>query len=193
MVRLEVHHAPGPRYGSPVSLSLVRLREVGGEMADISRKLGNTLNWDFQLMPVQETDPVFGLPPQNQKVLGDWYLRIPRFWDFPNQAGLNYVARKRFKERFPLLKPILNEAMHRRRSTHRHLRKQDGKALASQGVGKLATKKAEFMQGVTKNPVWIKALAEANLLAEDVWTVANNELAPKDIDRLGSQLTLFNN
>lgn len=190
MVRLEVHHDPGPRSGSEVSLSFVRLTEFSGEMANIAHRMRNVSDWHISMMPVQPTDPVYGVLG-NVNVSGDHMIRIPRLWDFPNKTGLNFAARKRFKERFPKLKPVLAEAIDRLRTSNSVPHTKDNVTLAADKLGRLMTKKETFFKSVSEKSVWVIALDEANISAADVWAVASNELEPEDVDRLGQQQDLF--
>lgn len=189
-IRLEVHHVPGPRTGNPVSVSFVRLREASGEMRDIARKLHQVADWSFQIMPVKPTDPVMGTDAANPKIYGDYYLRIPRYWDFPNRSGLNFVARKRFKERFPNLRPILAEALLIKKRRAR-ISPDFARRLAAAGIGRLGSRKQQFQQQVASRPEWLSLLCAAGVSSNEIWAVANNELAPEDIDHLGRQSDLF--
>lgn len=192
MVRLEIHHACGPRHGAGVSVSFVRLSAAAGELADIARRLKTLPAWHFQIMPVLPTDPVFGLAPQNPKVYGDWFLRIPRFWDFPNRAGLNFMARRRFVRRFPKLRKLLAKARHHARC-HANQPPEARERLAAAGIGRLPGKKSRFVEAVSRSLADRQQLAAYGLTADDLWAVATNRLTPDQVDRLGesSQPALF--
>jgi len=189
MVRLEIHHNPGPRSGTTVSVSFVRLSEFSGEMSAITKRLRNMADWHISMMPVKPDDPVFGVLG-NVNVSGDHMVRIPRMWDFPNKTGLNFAARKRFKERFPQLRPVLAEALHRRRKSNT-APNDSNVTLATNRLGLLMSKRETFFKSVSENPGWTVLLDEANVSATDVWSVASNEFLPADVDRLGQQQDLF--
>ena len=185
MVRLEIQHAPGPRSGDPVSISFVRLAEAAGEMVDISRRLKTLDSWHFQVMPVQPTDPVFGMEPRNSKVYGDWFRRIPRFWDFPNRAGQNFVAKRAFVRRYPKLRKLF--ALARHYATHHNGHSPEARAhLAEAGVGRLPGKKRHFAEQVARLPQAQSLLADQGLTVDDLWAVATNRLTPEQVAQIGA-------
>lgn len=192
MVRLEIHHAPGPRSASPVSVSFVRLREAAGEMVDIRRRLKTLGDWHFQVMPVRPEDPVFGQEPHNPKVYGDWFLRIPRYWDFPNRAGQNFVARRRFVRRYPKLRKLFALARHYA-TRHNGRSPEARKHLAEVGIGRLPGKKRHFVEHVSRLPQAIELLETAGLTVDDLWAAATNQLTPEQVEQLGqpAQPALF--
>jgi len=151
------------------SYSIERLRGAYGQFARMSRKHmeGTPV---FRIEPIRPADPI-----------SEWF--VLDVWNFPSKWNRGCEARKRFKELFPRLRKVVNQA--RREKSMPAIRDPITKKV-------MKTRKESLREWVESNPETAREMKRCGITVDDIWRLAHNKLTAEDVDRIGvRQLSLF--